>query len=346
MPQAIKTYEAISTLRDERDDLLNLAWTLDERELLSINLTDLITEQLQDEISNALQYVHSYFVKDPYGEELLGPAIAQYFAFDKPCAVTCGAGVISLLSSIARLSTGKTALVIGDVYTDFPYWLEQSNANCVTGEIDVHKPAIVFFERPSLIGDATEVQRICEAAAQHNAIVIIDESNANYYPPSFSAINLINNAPNLAVIRGFSKAYSLGGLRLAYCVSSPALKDAIRNVIPPLLPSSLSLKLGRKVLEQGDIAVTLRQTIKENKSKMKLLLEQAGLGSLILSSEYLPYIFITENIPEAARQLEAKGIPGKPHPVWRSPEKIDTIYRLSVPLKPSRMELFQKKIGG
>lgn len=336
---AVTSYETVDPTTEDRD-VLNLAWTRDERECLSVDLASVVASELGAEIDNDLEYVHSYFVRDPYGEALLRPAVAAFFGPDAwQGAVTCGAGVVSLLHALARLTNGKVAHIIGDTYPDFPYWVEQSGGTCAARPSGA---TVLFLERPGLMNDAfadlARVEALCREAAAHDALVIVDESNANYCPPELSAAALAGTLPNLIVARGFSKAYGLGGLRLAYCVSAPALSERVRSAVPPLLASSLSLRLGKRILELGDIAAPLRSRIRDHKREMTALLERANIEQLVPATEFLPYVFV-QNSPDYLRtHLEDRGIVGKPQPMWSEHTgTIQHLYRLSVPLNATRM---------
>lgn len=360
MPLAINSYKNLNTLVDDRQ-LLNLAWTLDERECLSVDLKSTISFELEVEAREDLPYINSYFVKDPYGEDALEPLVASFFSITKGSyCVTCGAGVISLLHALARLTNGKVTHMIGNTYPDFPFWVEQSKGKCLwhssnlsvedhLSHLNVAGASVIFLERPSLIGDKfshlSELAELCEGVALYDTLVIVDESNANYYPPSFSAVNLVHEVDNLIVMRGFSKAYGLGGLRLAYCVASNRQKDIIRSVVPPLLASSLSLRIGSKILELGDIALTLRERIRETKAEMKKLFEDAQFNQIILSSEYMPYVLLNNSPEYIQTYIERKGILGKFHPICsETTPDINYVYRLSVPLSTGRMDLLRQKI--
>lgn len=327
---AFRSYEAIDPSAPEGDGL-NLAWTRDERECLAVDLSTVLADELRAEIADEHPYLNRYLVRDPYGEETLGPAIAT--AFELPAwrgHVTCGAGVVSLLHGLARLSS--TVRIVGDTYPDLPYYVTQAGGTCTTSA----DAPLWFLDRPSLTGDAfaslADLGALCADAARRNAIVVVDESNANYYPPGWSAVGLALAHPNLVVVRGFSKAYGLGALRLAYCVAAPALTERVRTVVPPLLASSLSLRLGARVLALGDIAEPLRTRIAAHKREATELFARAGVGALVAASEHLPYVLSRD---EQQATLEARGVVGKRHPMWST--AFATFYRLSIPLSADRM---------
>lgn len=339
MPLAVSSYRELDLADGE--GRLNLAWTVDERDFLGADLDAVISEEVEAEAREGLPFVDSYFVQDPYGAELLGPVVASLLGVEG-CSVTCGAGVISLLHSLSRLARGGVVCVLGQTYPDFPFWVERAGGRCVAGPAT--GGSLVFLERPSLAGDRfADLSEVAELLAT-GALVVIDESNANYYAPAFSAARLVAEHENLVVLRGLSKAYGLGGLRLAYCVSSRALEPAIRDAVPPLLASSLSLRIGRRVLELGDVAAPLRERIAAHKGETAELVRAAGFHGVVASSEHLPYVLLSRPEAGARERLDALGIGGKLHPLWPEPSD-GRPYRLSAPLRDDRIRLLREKLG-
>lgn len=361
MALAISSYDRLPALADA-EGLLNLAWTLDERAFLSVDLAEVLRRELADEAREGQPFLNSYFVQDPYGEDVLRAAVAAFFSpASWRCSITCGAGVNSLLHALAGLAGGHPAYVIGDAYPDFPHWVEQSGAQCLSrhglraGASHVENVrdtgvSVVLVERPALTGeqmDLEQLRELCHAVEPCGAAVVVDESYANYYPPSFSAVNIVSDVRNLAVLRGLSKAYWLGGLRLGYCVASEALTERVRAVVPPMLASSLSLRFARAVLELGDITRPLRARVPAALSEMKALLGGAGFTEATASCEFVPYVFCRGNDFDAQQRLKSHGILGKSQPFWsESARSVTYKYRLSVPLSPERMGLLRSKLDG
>lgn len=343
---AFRSYQAIDPAAPEVEHL-NLAWTRDERACLSIDLAAILADELRAELADDAPFLDRYLVRDPFGEATLGPAIAAAFALPTwHSRVTCGAGVGSLLHGLARLVAGGAVHVLGDTYPDFPYWVAQGGGTCAASR----DAPLWFLERPSLIGDAFDdlgdLRALCREAARRDALVIVDESNGNYQAPAWSAVALTTTEPNLAVARGFSKAYGLGGLRLAFFVASAATTERLRATTAPLLASSLSLRLGARVLALGDVAAPLRPRIAAHKREMIALLERVGVDALVPSSEALPYVLSRASEAHLRERLEARGVMGKHHPVWSGPAAaVEHVYRLSVPLAEARMAALRARLG-
>ena len=360
MPLAIGSYAGLRSLGDD-PEVLNLAWTLDERHHLAVDVLEVVTAALRAEVTDGLPYVRSYLVQDPYGEEILGPAATGLLGTAGPVAVTTGAGVGPLLADLVRLAGGGPLYVAGDVYPDLPHWAQRAGSRCVTyadrtpavpaAEVTVAMHAesalalgatLVALEHPALSPDlfidAAAVGELCDRLAGHGVLVVVDESNANYWPPEFSCARLVASTPNLIVVRGLSKAYGLGGLRLGYCLSHPEAAPVLRGVIPPLLASSLSLGLGATVLALGDVTGPLRERIRLHRAEVAALLGAAGVGTPVAASEYLPYLLFGERPEQARDALHRLGVLAKLQPVWsaeaRGPRPV---CRLSVPLDDARL---------
>jgi histidinol-phosphate aminotransferase len=69
-----------------------------------------------------------------------------------------------------------------------------------------------------------------------SVLVILDEAYAEFVddPDAVSGPGLLSSYPNLVVLRTFSKAYGLAGLRIGYAIGAEYVMDAARAVAIPL----------------------------------------------------------------------------------------------------------------
>ena len=79
-------------------------------------------------------------------------------------------------------------------------------------------------------------------AVPSDCLVVLDEAyrEFNRDPDVPDAVTLYRNRPNVAVLRTFSKAYGLAGLRVGYAVAHPDVADAIRMTSVPFAVSSIA----------------------------------------------------------------------------------------------------------
>lgn len=348
MRLAAETYPAPGSLRDG-PDLLSLAWTSDEQSALDIDVSRFIQDLLQAEVACGLPRISSYPLWDAHAEAALAPHVTKFFRLTQPApAVLAGAGVGPLLAAFAAESRSGPVRVIGTTYPDFPAWVERLGG--VFAPHDPHagigaqirragrdRPAIIFMERPQLFDaddlSTDDVAAICRAVPE--ALVLVDESNANYCPPEYSLVPRVAELSNLAVLRGFSKAYQLGGLRIGYCVASAEVGARVRRLVPPLQASPLSVGIGGALLELGDIGERFRRTVADARSRAEELFRAAGLPPDREAMRALPYVLYDIDNAEALRALEVRGIRGKQHMCWRA-GGLSSVYRLSVPLAKAR----------
>ncbi|MEE4409931.1 MULTISPECIES: aminotransferase class I/II-fold pyridoxal phosphate-dependent enzyme [unclassified Serratia (in: enterobacteria)] len=343
--RAIDSYQDIVTL-DDTPTRLNLSWTQDERLFIRPDISTVIQQILQTEAKTGLPEIYRYAVTDPWGETTLRPAVKHYFSLAHDhFSLSCGAGVISLLAALTHLSKRQRVAIIGDVYPDFPWWLRQNGRESYRllagSEQEIYAGMcavgadMLFLERPGLLvddyGDLVKLRGLCQVLAQHGMLLLIDESNANYCSPAYSAVTLLGEMPNLIILRGVSKGWGLGGLRVGLCLCSSELQGKVRQTLPPLLNASLSLRIAANILALGDSTAELRVQIAHHKQQALALFE----GQPILAaSSALPYLFLA---PEMGSALEARGVKGKNHLCWQGGEEMTTLLRLSIPLLPARL---------
>lgn len=369
---AVASYANVAGADDPGQGQLNLTWTLDEREHLACDLVGLLRQELQDELGDASPYLYKYMVRDPYGEAELGPAVEHYFeGATGGTTVTCGAGVGPLLHALSSLAHGGTVFVASNVYPDFPYWVKRAGGHLVGAGFDgaldgplepdwviaaaqralAEGARLVFLERPDLLEDAfaalPQVARLCALARRFDAWVLVDESNANYETPAYSAATLVAEQPNLFVLRGLSKAYGLGGLRIGWCVAHPDATHVVRKIVPPLLASSLSLRLAARVLNQGDVGAPLRARITASKATAARLLDRWAADEWRPATGHIPYL-LHPGAHEAARErLRQRGVLTKAHPYWSTTHgRLDSMGRLSVPLSDDRQTALSAALTG
>ena len=74
------------------------------------------------------------------------------------------------------------------------------------------------------------------AVVPTDLLVILDEAYVEFVtdPEAVNGLALLDRYPNLVVLRTFSKAYGLAGLRVGYAIGAPTILDAARATAIPL----------------------------------------------------------------------------------------------------------------
>ena len=103
------------------------------------------------------------------------------------------------------------------------------------GQIESLRPKMVILENPGgYIGNSFShdaVRNLAGAAVRCGSLVVIDEAYIDYIPEA-SALDLIPEYDNLIIVRTFSKAWGLAGLRAGYAVSNELLISELFKVRP------------------------------------------------------------------------------------------------------------------
>jgi histidinol-phosphate aminotransferase len=111
-----------------------------------------------------------------------------------------------------------------------------------------------------------EIEKLIE---EFPGIVLLDEAYEEY--ADYSMVSQVNKYENLIILRTFSKAFGLAGLRLGYAIANGRLAKVLNEKMPlPFPVSVVTLSMGRKLLE--NIAV-VKKAVKELKSERGKLIK-------------------------------------------------------------------------
>jgi histidinol-phosphate aminotransferase len=86
-----------------------------------------------------------------------------------------------------------------------------------------------------------------------DVLIVVDEAYREYADPALvpDGLALLGDRPNVAVLRTFSKAYGLAGLRVGYCVAPPGIAAHVRRTQVPFSVSALAQRAAVIALGEG-----------------------------------------------------------------------------------------------
>jgi histidinol-phosphate aminotransferase len=169
--------------------------------------------------------------------------------------VHLGAGSVSILSQLinAAAGPGDEVLYAWRSFEAYPGLVAVAGATSVLIPIDSEGrhdlPAMA-----AAVTDATRVVIVCSpnnptgtivsaaefeafmAEVPENVLVILDEAYTEFVTDddTVDGREIIDQYPNLVILRTFSKAYGLAGLRIGYAVGPEYILDAARSTAIPL----------------------------------------------------------------------------------------------------------------
>ncbi len=126
---------------------------------------------------------------------------------------------------------------------------------------------VVFVCTPNNpTGTAQTLDTIAGLAAATDALVIVDEAYTDF--GGESALPLVADHANVAVVRTFSKAFALAGARIGYVLASPTLVEDLRRVRLPYHLSALTQAAGLTALRHADEATASIDAIREQRDRL------------------------------------------------------------------------------
>jgi histidinol-phosphate aminotransferase len=108
--------------------------------------------------------------------------------------------------------------------------------------------------------------------------VVIDEAYVEYADAGSGpdSLALYRRYPNVCILRTFSKAYGLAGLRVGYAVAAPAIAEGLRRTALPFAVSALAQKAAVASLDAGEEMEARVAVVKQERERMAAQLEAQG----------------------------------------------------------------------
>jgi histidinol-phosphate aminotransferase len=143
-------------------------------------------------------------------------------------------------------------------------------ADAITG-----RTRMVFICNPNNPTGTTVRRAALEAffdRVPEDCLIVLDEAYREYVrdPEVPDGLELYGDRPNLAILRTFSKAYGLAGLRVGFMVAHTAIAEQVRKTYLPFCVNSIaqaaaiaSLKAEGELLERVESTVKERERVHE-----------------------------------------------------------------------------------
>ncbi len=186
--------------------------------------------------------------------------------------VWLGNGADGALDYLARaaLNPGEVALVPDPGFAYYPMSVRFHHG--LVDTYDVERGADGFEMTPEAVLSAYGGHRLVYLTTPHNptgaeftpaaveriaaetdreTLVVVDEAYSEYTDTD-SAAALLSERDDVAVVRTFSKAYGLAGVRLGYALTPAEWGDAYARVNTPFAASELACRAGLAALDDED----------------------------------------------------------------------------------------------
>jgi len=213
-----------------------------------------------------------------------------------PEHISVGCGSVSLCQQLIQLTStvGDEVLFGWRSFEIYPLQVRTAGATPIqvpltdyTFDLDAMLAAVtdrtrlIFVCNPnnptSTVVDPDALARFVAAVPSH-VLIAIDEAYVEYIrdglaPDSFQ---LVRDNANVVVLRTFSKAYGLAGLRVGYAVGDPELITALGKVYVPFTTTSISQAAAIASLDAADQLLERTDAVVAERTRVTATLRAAG----------------------------------------------------------------------
>ena len=209
--------------------------------------------------------------------------IAEFLKLDGPEQVFVGNGSDELMDIITKIFVDheRKAIIIEptfDLYTLYvkamggeviPVLLEPDftlNLEKVLEAIEENKEktSILFLASPNnptgLQYPKEHVEKILET---FEGIVVLDEAYCEF--ADYTVLDLFEKFENLIILRTFSKAWGVAGLRTGFAIASPQVTEFMERIVTPFNINIISQAIIPKLLEKYETIKTAAEAVKEER---------------------------------------------------------------------------------
>jgi histidinol-phosphate aminotransferase len=237
----------------------------------------------------------------------LREALAEYFAVE-PAQILVGNGSSELVTLVARafLAPGRRAVQSAYTFSLFGAATAIAGARMTTVPSRDYAHAVRELGEAAVGANVLFVDTPCNptgryldapamdallAAAPSSTLVVVDEAYAEYVAEDDfrSAVSMIGRHPNVVVVRTFSKAYGLAGLRLGYCIADERVVEILERVRAPFGVNALMAAVAVEALaDQGFVETCVAR----NASERARLERHPGVARLFATSSHANFVLL------------------------------------------------------
>ena len=250
--------------------------------------------------------------------DALRASVAKRHALD-PAEILVGAGADELIDVAIRafVNPGDRVAVAVPTFELYAFCAKVEHATVIEvpmGQgfrLDVDgmlraEAKIAFVASPNNpTGNAQPVDLLETLIRESRGIVVIDEAYAEY--GAHNLLARVREFPNLVVLRTFSKAYGLAGLRVGYAAAGKSVVESMLRVKIPFTVGELSERIALEALANEDHVVKSRKMVDVEKPRLTARLSRLGLHPFPSDANFL-LVRVGERIEELARHLAERGI--------------------------------------
>ena len=202
------------------------------------------------------------------------------------------------------------------------------------------KVKIIFVCSPNNpTGNLLNKNDILQLCRNYNSIVVVDEAYIDFAPGEASLINEVANYPNLVVMRTFSKAWGLAGVRLGYCAADEEIISYLFKVKAPYNINALTRYAVLKSITNEEKKKSAVTAIISERLRVENELKNISSITTLYPSDANYLLIRLPNAKTIQKQLAEKGIVIRDR---SSQPKLDDCLRITIGTKEENNALLSE----
>lgn len=226
-------------------------------------------EPVREAIQRAAHHVHRY--PDPFNRRLVA-ALSERFDVEPDC-IALGTGSVAIVGQLlwAAVGPGDSVVYPWRSFEAYPIWVQMTGATSVqvplladerhdllalAEAIDATTRVVFVCNPNNPTGEAVRREELIEFLDRvpSNVIVVLDEAYREFIRDDDipDGLEFVRERENVVVLRTFSKAYGLAGLRVGFAIAAPHIAEGIRKTSIPFGVSSIAEEAAIAALQCED----------------------------------------------------------------------------------------------
>jgi histidinol-phosphate aminotransferase len=157
-------------------------------------------------------------------------------------------------------------------------------------------------------GNVLNRKDIVSLCRQTSAIVVVDQAYIEFASASDDLSRQVVELENLVVLRTFSKAWGLAGIRLGYCIANAQIVSYLMKIKAPYNVSAITARLALSALTNRKFLVDAAKSIVEERDRLATELEASSRVVKVYPSDANFLLVEFQNAIGVFKALQGVGI--------------------------------------
>lgn len=249
-----------------------------------------------------------------------------------PEHISVGCGSVSLCQQLVQItvSVGDEVLFGWRSFELYPLQVRVAGATPV--QVPLRDETFDLYAMLAAVTDRTRLIFVCNPnnptstvvepaalvsfveAVPSDILIAIDEAYVEYIRDGMlpDSLGLVRTYPNVVVLRTFSKAYGLAGLRIGYAIGDPDVITALGKVCVPFTATSISQAAAIASLDAADELLARTDAVVAERTRVAGALRDAGF-TLPPSQANFVWLPLAERTPDFVEQAADARIVVRPY---------------------------------